>query len=258
MGRIRHIKPELFLDEDLATHKPIVRLLFIGLWTLADCEGRMEDRPARIKAQLFPYEPLDTDASLDALANTGHVIRYIVDGRRYLQVTNFLKHQRLSGKEAQADSVFPSPEAAGNRQGSDGEGSGSIGEAPDVQGREGRGGEGEGKDIADSLPRLNDPEAVSIATLPCLGKGPKEWPITAKMLESWKDAYPGVSPVAEVKKMRLWLESNPKNGKTFAGMGRFTNSWLSRAQNGAARATGSAPVRHTTAQNAAWLAQMEA
>jgi hypothetical protein len=96
-----------------------------------------------------------------------------------------------------------------------------------------------------------------IFTLPCIGKGPKEWPVTAGMLADWQDAYPGLSPLPEAKKMRLWLEANPKNQKTFSGMGRFATSWLSRAQNGAARTTSAAPRRHTTTENAAWLAQME-
>ena len=54
MSRIRSIKPEFFLDEELAELSPLTRLLFVGLWTLADCEGRLEDRPKRIRAQLHP------------------------------------------------------------------------------------------------------------------------------------------------------------------------------------------------------------
>ena len=67
MSRIRTIKPEFFLDDELAELTPLTRLIFIGLWTLADCEGRLEDRPKRIRAQLHPFDDDDTDAMLQAL-----------------------------------------------------------------------------------------------------------------------------------------------------------------------------------------------
>ena len=38
------------------------RLLFVGLWTIADRNGRLEDRPKRIRAELFPYDEIDADA----------------------------------------------------------------------------------------------------------------------------------------------------------------------------------------------------
>lgn len=69
------------------------RLLFVGLWTLADRAGRMEDRPKQIKMEIFPADSVDVDALLDQLAATKMVARYEIDGKRYLQVVNFNKHQ---------------------------------------------------------------------------------------------------------------------------------------------------------------------
>lgn len=67
--RIRSIKPSFFLDEDLAALPFEARLLFAGLWCLADKAGRLEDRPKRIHAMLFPYEPkVDVNGLLDRLA----------------------------------------------------------------------------------------------------------------------------------------------------------------------------------------------
>jgi hypothetical protein len=153
VARIRTIKPEFFLDDELASHGFGVRLLFIGLWTLADCAGRQEDRPIRIKAQLFPYEEMDVDAGLRALARTGQIKRYTVGGRGYLEVSNFLKHQRLSGKEAQVESPLPGPmEADANPSGSDKETPGSEGEATDVQ--EGKGREKKGKEDGEVKRRI--------------------------------------------------------------------------------------------------------
>ena len=64
MPRIRTIKPNFFSNEEVGKLKCEARLLFIGLWTLADCEGRLEDRPVRIRAQLFPYDPAWSIATL--------------------------------------------------------------------------------------------------------------------------------------------------------------------------------------------------
>jgi hypothetical protein len=67
MARTRYIKPGFFQNDKLAELGPWHRLLFAGLWTLADSAGRMEDRPKRIKGQLFPFDDVDVDAMLNDL-----------------------------------------------------------------------------------------------------------------------------------------------------------------------------------------------
>lgn len=105
MARARNIKPGLFENEELAELGPFDRLLFIGLWTLADREGRLEDRPKRIKMKLFPGDDYDVDEGLAALAEKGFVTRYEVEGYAVVEVANFLKHQKPHGTEK--DSVLP-------------------------------------------------------------------------------------------------------------------------------------------------------
>ncbi len=97
MARARNIKPGLFENEELAELGPFDRLLFIGLWTLADREGRLEDRPKRIKMKLFPGDDYDVDEGLAALADKGFVTRYEVQGYAVVEVANFLKHQKPHG-----------------------------------------------------------------------------------------------------------------------------------------------------------------
>lgn len=105
MARARNIKPGLFKNEVLVEQTLFVRLLFIGLWTLADREGRLEDRPKRIKMELFPCDNEDVDAGLQALADTGFIIRYSSGGFNVIQIVNFLKHQTPHGTEK--DSELP-------------------------------------------------------------------------------------------------------------------------------------------------------
>lgn len=105
MARARNIKPAFFMNEDLVELPFQDRLLFIGLWTLADREGRLEDRPKRIKMEVFPADDVDVDESLTRLASTGMLVRYEVGSGRYIQIVNFLKHQRPHGQEK--DSEIP-------------------------------------------------------------------------------------------------------------------------------------------------------
>ena len=105
--RARYIKPGLYKNEHLAECDPLTRLLFTGLWCMADREGRLEDRPKRIKAELLPYDDGDVDAMLNDLVKYGFIQRYEVDGHRFIQVSNFTKHQRTHTNEVQ--STIPEP-----------------------------------------------------------------------------------------------------------------------------------------------------
>ncbi len=93
MSRARNLKPGFFKNEELAECSPWCRLCFAGLWTLADREGRLEDRPKRIKAELFPFDAFDVNPLLDELAERGFILRYEADGDRFIQVLQFRKHQ---------------------------------------------------------------------------------------------------------------------------------------------------------------------
>jgi hypothetical protein len=111
MSRTRSIKPEFFDDPDVADLSHAARLFFIGLWTQADREGRLEDNPRRLKARLFPYDNVDLEALAVELHGKDMIDRYSDNnGRHYLWVRNFRKHQHPHPKEPQ--SVIPSPDAS--------------------------------------------------------------------------------------------------------------------------------------------------
>lgn len=105
--RSRNIKPGFFKN-DLLVELPFeYRLLFVGLWTMADREGRLEDRPTKIKMELFPADSVDVDSGLQALHDNGFVQRYESDGKRFIQVLAWGKHQNPHMKEAK--STIPAP-----------------------------------------------------------------------------------------------------------------------------------------------------
>jgi hypothetical protein len=85
---------------------PLITILFISLWTLADKQGRLEDRPLRVRAETFPYrENIDINGYLTELERTGFIRRYSVSGQAIIQVVNFSKHQ--SPHNTEKDSVLP-------------------------------------------------------------------------------------------------------------------------------------------------------
>lgn len=107
MARARNIKPALFKNEILGVADPMATLLFEGLWLLADKAGRLEDRPLRIKGELFPYrDGVDIEGLLRFLTAEGFITRYTVGSKRFIQVENFDKHQNPHRNEP--ESVIPS------------------------------------------------------------------------------------------------------------------------------------------------------
>lgn len=110
MARARLLKPDFFRDEELAELSSWARLLFAGLWTIADREGRLEYRVKRINADIFPFDDdVDVDSELVSLSN--HFITiYQVKGRKYIQINNFHKHQHPHQNEP--SSILPSMDDA--------------------------------------------------------------------------------------------------------------------------------------------------
>lgn len=110
MARIRTIKPSFFTSFAMAEHPLSTRLTFIGLWTYVDDEGRAPDDPRLVKAAVWPLDDDMTakkvNAELCRLADGGQLIRYEVNGRRYLQVVGWAEHQRINRK---TPSVHPLP-----------------------------------------------------------------------------------------------------------------------------------------------------
>ena len=103
MPRSRNIKYSFFQNDELAECDPLGRLLFIGLWTLADREGVLEDRPKKIKAAIYPFEDVDVDSLLGQLASKSFVIRYEQNGVKCLWLPKFSKHQSPHQSEPTSD-----------------------------------------------------------------------------------------------------------------------------------------------------------
>lgn len=223
MARARNIKPGFFQNEELVELPFVTRLLFIGLWTIADREGRLEDKPKRIKMNLFPADDVNVDEALGQLQKGGFLLRYEHGGERYIQVLAFAKHQNPHRDEKA--SLIPAPyEHCAN----------TVQEQtkPDANPADSL--------IPDSL-LLNpesglldecaEPQSVStpkVIDMPLVGD--KKYPIHQAQVDEWTAAYPAVDVVRQLAAMRQWCNANPTLRKTERGVLRFCNSWLMKEQ----------------------------
>lgn len=107
--RTRETKRTFWLDEDIQELPPLVRFAFMGLWAIADREGRFEDNPRRIKRLLFPGDDIDIENVITSLAAGRFLVRYHIGGKKYCEIRNFARHQRPHPHERK--SVMPPPSA---------------------------------------------------------------------------------------------------------------------------------------------------
>jgi hypothetical protein len=114
MPRARLLKPGFFTNEALGELSPLHRICYEGLWTIADREGRLEDRPKRIKLQVLPFDDVDIDQILTDLAQHNFIRRYVANGDYYIAIPTFLKHQNPHVNESK--SAIPAPPKTANKQ----------------------------------------------------------------------------------------------------------------------------------------------
>lgn len=112
--RIRTLKPEVWQDEKVGKLSRDARLLFVGLITLADDDGRFRALDSLVLGHVFPY---DTDAPrklakwMKELGKAGLVLIYEVDSVVYGAFPKWSSHQKINRKN---DSILPAPALNGH------------------------------------------------------------------------------------------------------------------------------------------------
>lgn len=266
MARIRTVKPELAAHEEMFdleqdTGMPM-RFAWVMLFTVADREGRFAWRPRTIKAQTLPHDMVDFSRVLDAWLTRGFIVKYRVGNEWFGWIPTFTKHQVINNREASsdlpgidhADEVVSSNSndlhACGTRQIRVDDANGTREVHAQAEGRkEGREGKGterkednscaapaEPAPTADLLPA----EPASPVAVSFLLNDGKDFEITEAQVREFAELYPAIDVLQQLRAVKAWTISNPKNRKTRSGAMRFVNSWLSRAQN-------QAPTRRSTA-----------
>lgn len=112
MTRKRMIDPGIWQSEQVGTLPPEGRLLFIGMFSNADDEGRLKASPAYLKAIIFPYDENLTLKRVEELkqqiASHGLVVLYRSAAQEYLWLPTWDRYQKI---KTPSPSQLPPPPA---------------------------------------------------------------------------------------------------------------------------------------------------
>src|SRR6267142_5385248 len=115
MARIRSIKPEFPQSESMGRVSRDARLCFVNLWTLSDDSGRLRGNSRMLASLLYPYAddaPGLIEGWLGELEREDCIVRYKIDSDHYLQLCNWLKHQKID--KPSKSKIPPPPEPSRN------------------------------------------------------------------------------------------------------------------------------------------------
>lgn len=166
MARIRTVKPEFWTDEVVGECSVRARLLFLATWNFSDDHGGLDRSAKQLKAQAFPYDSVDCEPLVQELLTHGLLIEYESEGKKYLHIKGFRKHQKvekpakpkvpLYDESLSIPRLLPdsSPSGSGNSPASSGS---SLG-------RESKGREGKGEESARGVPDFPSPNGLDQAT----------------------------------------------------------------------------------------------
>lgn len=88
--RSRNIKHSFFRDAKVVSVSFEARLLFLGLWGLADYKGRLVYIPIELKMEIFPADNVDIEKSMEELRASKLIdIYHDHSGSAIVQVVNF-------------------------------------------------------------------------------------------------------------------------------------------------------------------------
>ncbi|MEW6188789.1 MAG: hypothetical protein AB1466_01565 [Actinomycetota bacterium] len=99
MARRRMMDPNFWGNEKVAKWNFRQRLLFLGLVSNADDEGRLTGHPDFLRGTIFPYDNVKQTTiarDLEQLRLSGSIILYKNSNRSYIQITNWHKYQRIN------------------------------------------------------------------------------------------------------------------------------------------------------------------
>ncbi|MGH9811493.1 MAG: hypothetical protein ACRD4T_00005, partial [Candidatus Acidiferrales bacterium] len=114
--RRREIHPDFWTDERVIEVSDGAKLLFIGLWMVADRAGRLERKTVAIGLKLRPWDPTAVPHLLEELVVARLVLAYEVGGRHYLGLPGLVRRQRFHPRELKSFLPPWPPEVEGARR----------------------------------------------------------------------------------------------------------------------------------------------
>jgi len=205
--------PNRILKESITTSCEVDNLsadeerFFYRLIVVCDDFGRMDARPRILRAKCFPLkvdEISDSDVAnwLQGLVDSGLVITYIVDGKPYLQVATFEKHNTRRAQH----SKYPDMQADANicKQVH-----ANVSETRDTR-HETRDTRSERREEAAAAPEnLSPHEKDCLNTLRAVENYPFDFAKDLDMLRIFMLDYPEIDILTELKKWRDYKRDKP-------------------------------------------------
>lgn len=105
----RLIKESICSSDDINSLTMFQEIFFYRLIVNCDDYGLLDARPAILKSRLFPLRDVSHEEikdALNALSRIGMVTQYVVDGKPYLCLNNWKKHQQVRASR----SKYPKPD----------------------------------------------------------------------------------------------------------------------------------------------------
>lgn len=232
MARKRMIDPGIWQSEDFSKLSTLAKLVFVGMFSNADDEGRGRARAVYLKSALFPYDETmratDIEKTLKEIASYMSVIFYAFDNSEYYQLTNWDLWQKVDRPTPSKIPAFDESSTRVRRLFDEGsllieknknrieknrtEVLLSGAKAPDRQAAD--------NERTEEVPFIELP--LNDNTL---------YPVYSDYVDELKKLYPAVDVEQEFRNMRGWIDSNPKKRKTKSGIKQFITRWLSKEQN---------------------------
>jgi len=181
------------------------RLCFLLSWTQADDAGRIRGNPKLLARTLYPYDDdaLDKiDAWLEELEREQCIRRYVAQGNMYIEICNWLKHQKIDKPSAPKYPGFDERSRNGSEH------SRAFDDPPRglVVGREGKGRERKGEE------RIVNPRAAANAAdarerVRRAAEGGQDASYDPEQFEAWWAIYPRKRSKGDAEK--AWRALHP-------------------------------------------------
>ncbi|MBA7670626.1 hypothetical protein ES703_78772 [subsurface metagenome] len=118
MPRRRMVDPQIWRNEKVGKLPDAGRLLFIGIFSQADDDGRLKASPRFLMANIFPYDKDKTEEDVkrlrDQCAELGLIRLYTNNKEEYLDIPGWHEHQQIR-KDRYTPSTLPSFEESDNQ-----------------------------------------------------------------------------------------------------------------------------------------------
>ncbi len=241
----RLIKESICTSDSLDGLSWFEEAFFYRLIVNCDDYGRTDARPKILKSRLFPLKgDIREDQIVTALyrLSLADIVQvYMNDERPYLQLRTWSKHQQIRNKRSKfpdiSESIVVDFKEIEKK-------SITINEfelicnqmiSSDIKcHRNPIQSESEHMNTSYSCSEQSSepdvPKPVSEVVITIQTNTGEEYPVTQEMIDYWKNLYPAVNIIIELKKMKGWADANPKKRKTKSGMKRFITSWLVKEQ----------------------------